>query len=1349
MMPLKLLSSPGLKVMHKMRLTTLFILINIIAVSSKAQSIRSITTKDGLPQSFISGLVQDDSSFIWIGTRNGLARFDGMQYKIFQHYAYDTASLSSNIIIWLKKDHSNRLWIEHESGDIDMINPVTEKISHLLKGNQQGNSTVKFVRRGWMVDSEGIFWGIVRSSGLNTYDPHTRKINQFIRSNSTLPSDTVKGIVENEKKEIWLVSQQAISIYDKKQNRFTSWQIPYQQDYGDFAESDAVAIDLHERKNGELMWGDRSSLYFFNPATHSFKKVGIPSVGYLGVRWIRTGRNETEYLETYGKIYSYNDTNGITPVGSSIAHFFGDVKAFLVDRSGVIWMGTNAKGIQQVDIETPFFESYTYKKDFGTDMLSQEFGIDLQQQFQWTPGDQIFSSSSYHLRTVYDQNRRLYLALKQTVCYYDSLQKKTVTLPRLSINDSPDEKGIGIKGIAITRDNEPIVVGYNGKIFVYHFASGQWSAFIEPQLLRKQFGASLLPQDIYIDEKNCWITTENDGLLKIDLATKNVQQFKEQHKTGSLPTNQLLSMHVDPSNKDILWIGSYQGLVRLKKATSQFEVFSLKEHLPDNTVYSILADKPGNLWFSTNKGLCKFDPVSHNMRVFHSQHGLPGEEFNRFHHLQLPNGKLVFGGTDGWIKFDALAMKDDTYEPVVAFTDFKINNKEVISSEKDSDLALPLNAVSELVLPYEKNTLTLGFAGLEYTQPQDLLYRYRLVGYNKDWVVAGKERQASYTKIPPGTYTLLVNASNTTGKWSPFIKTLKLKILSPWWASWMAYLCYTIIITGLVLTFIRFRVGRELMKKEMVLKEKETAQLKELDDMKSRFFSNITHEFRTPLTLILGPAEQLKTTITDKVKQTSLADTIVRNAKQLLVLINRLMDLSKLEAKAMKLHEQRGNPATVVGAVVHSFENDAEARKVALSFSDQSALTDCWFYPDAVERIVYNLVSNALKFTPVGGSVSVSLSAIDNQLRLAVADTGTGIADDKLPHIFDRYYQAGDITGLAKETVDKGTGIGLAMVKELVSQMEGNITVESSVTAPAGTSFVLMLPFRVAEATGKQIILQQSQGTAEILPVDNAAQLLLVEDNEELAAFVIDILREHYQVKHVLNGAEGLEHALAIMPDLIISDVMMPVMDGYEFTSRIKEDIRTAHIPVIMLTAKIAHEHLIEGLSRGADDYLTKPFHPTELLLRIQNQLSRQQRLRDRLRQELGTPVMAETVYVVEKPEPVVEDVFLVKLYGLIDEHMDDAQFGVDQLAGIMNISRSSLHRKLKALTDMSTTEVVRNYRLKKATLFLKEGFSSSETAYKSGFGSPAYFTKCFREVYSITPGDFIQKIKNKPVTES
>ena len=562
----------------------------------------------------------------------------------------------------------------------------------------------------------------------------------------------------------------------------------------------------------------------------------------------------------------------------------------------------------------------------------------------------------------------------------------------------------------------------------------------------------------------------------------------------------------------------------------------------------------------------------------------------------------------------------------------------------------------------------------------------------------------------------------------------------------MAYLCYCIILAGLTWTFIRFRVSRLVMQEEMVLKEKETSQLKELDDMKTKFFSNITHEFRTPLTLIMGPAEELKKTHGPDSKETRLVDTIVNNAKQLLILINRLLDLSKLEAKALKLHEQRGNPADAVGSVVHSFEMDAAGKIIQLSFTNQLAVMDCWFYADALERIVYNLVSNALKFTSVNGRVDVILSEKNNMLVLIVKDNGIGIGKNKLPYIFDRFYQADQSAGLSKETWDQGSGIGLFLVKELVNQMEGNITVESQITNAgqnsSGTSFTLTIPFRRTEAD-EALVSAQSESSKTMEYADDDAekfpQILLVEDSLELAGFIAGILSEHYKVTHVTNGAEGLDKALSIMPDLILSDVMMPVMDGYEMCGRLKEDIRTSHIPVVLLTAKATRENMISGLSIGADDYLAKPFHPTELLLRIHNLLDRQQKLRDRVRAELNLPAGSPLDI-----EPVIQDIFITRLYEVLDEHLDDEQFGVDQLTTAINMSRSSLHRKLKTLTDMSTTEVVRNYRLKKASLLLKEGYTSSDAAYKTGFGSPAYFTKSFREVYGVTPTEYVLRVNRK-----
>jgi signal transduction histidine kinase/DNA-binding response OmpR family regulator/ligand-binding sensor domain-containing protein len=1299
--------------------------------TGNSQSMRTISTKDGLPQSFVSGIVQDDSSFIWIGTRGGLVRFDGVQYKLFQHDDGDSNSLATGFIIWMRRDHDNKIWIEHESGVIDEMDPVSEKIIHFLKGSKENstNSDIQFIRRGWMVDSDHMFWGIIKGGGINTFDTKTKKLNHYNRANSNFPVDTIRGISETKKKQVWVVSDQWISLYNKQSGQFTHWSLPYTSDYGVFPNSDAIAIDLHERKNGELIWGDRQHLYIFNPENHSFKRVILPYTSFLGVRWIRTGPEGSDYFENYGRIFSYNDSSGLKPIGESIAEDFGDIKSFLVDRSGTIWLGMNAEGIKQIDPGLPYFKSFVYKKDFATDMLQQEFGINLMPAFNWKPEDNLFSSPSYQIRWTYDSHSRLYFCLKNTVLFFDSTFKKFTQLISLP-------EGNRTTGITVLQDEKPLVVCTNGNMFEYDFPNRKWNRFLDSSLLKK-FNAAISPLDLFSDGKNLWITTTEDGLLKIDIHSKEIRQIKKSPE-NSLFANQLLGIRPDPTRSNLLWIGTFQGLMCFDKNESRTELFSVKDGLPDNTIYSILTDQHGNLWLGTNKGICRFDPITHQVNIFRSQHGLPGDEFNRFHQMLLPDGCLVFGGTDGWAIFDPLMIRKDVFEPVVALTDLKINNKEIAESEKNSILKYPLNAVTTLTLPYDQNTITIGFAGLEFSQPQQLQYRYRLVGYDNDWVNAGNNHQASYTKIPSGKYTLEVNASNTSGEWSSHIKTIQFDIKPPWWATSLAYLCYAIILTGMIWTFIRFRVSRTLMRREVELKEKETSKLKELDELKSRFFSNITHEFRTPLTLILGPAEQIKTANPNDQQQVRLADVIVQNSRQLLTLVNRLLDLSKIEAKALKLSEQRGNPGTFVGLVVNSFEMDAKSKRIQLSFDDQTGHMDCWFYSDALERIVYNLVSNALKFTPAEGQVTITLSAFEQQLVLVVKDNGVGIPENKVPHIFERFYQAGNHSKPGDDGWQLSTGIGLSLVKELVSQMNAEIEVESKTGSGSGTIFTLTMPYREIETTQPAIIPDTDQGNGVEQPISSlkAAQILLVEDNPDLADFIISILSGQYEVSHALNGSLGLEQTIESMPDLVISDIMMPVMDGLEMTRRVKADIRTNHIPIILLTAKASQENVIAGLTEGANDYLVKPFHPAELLLRIHNLLDAQQKLRERIRQELSRP----EGFIEETPRP--QHIFLTKLYELLDEHLDDDSFGVDQLAELLHMSRSSLHRKLKNLTDLSTSEVVRNFRLSRSTEYLKQGFNSSDAAYKSGFGSPAYFTKCFREVYGLTPGEWIRKVK-------
>ncbi len=873
----------------------LFFFISSILIPANSQSIRVLSTKDGLPQSFVSGLVQDDDGFVWIGTRNGLARYDGIQYKIFLHNLHDTSSIAANVIIWINKDSHNHLWIEYESGEIDEMDPVTERINHFITSSS-AKTAVRFVRKGWIVDSHGVFWGIIKGAGLNSFDKN--KVERYNKTTHGFLSDTLRALLEDRNRKLWVLSQYGISYFDTSSKKFLHIRVPYEQDYNNNLASDEEVVDLHERKNGELMWGDRKRLYFFNPSNKSFRTVALPVYPYFGIRWIRMGSDSTEYFESNGNIYHYDDINGLSPIGVSGMSDVGDARSFLADRSGLLWIGTNAAGIHQIDLVTPFFQSFAYDREFPNNLLQQELGLSMSKVFNWTKKDEIFSGAGYHFRSVYDRYMRLWMALKETVCYYDFLQKKYIKLPVVPFADENTEQEIKIKGITISATGIPFVAGYSGSIFLYDSAGKSWSSFMDPALIRRTFGPAVVLQDIFIDADKLWITTAKDGLLYVDLRSKEIKQLKENVQQGSLPTNQLLGIIEDPLKQDLLWIGSYQGLICLNKKTLKCEVFSLEEGLPDNTIYSIQSDRTGNLWLSTNKGICRFDPQTHSLRAFRASYGLPGDEFNRFHHLKLPDGRLAFGGTEGWTIFDPLTIKNDDFEPRISLTTLKINNNTINPGKNNLILPSPLNSIDKLVLSFSDNIIAIGFAGLQFNQPQDLLYRYRLKGYDDDWVQAGHTHIASYTKIPPGHYTLMVNASNTNGRWSSHIKTLTITIRPPWWRTWWAYLCYSIILFGLVWGYINFRVKRGLLKQEMNLKEKETKQLREIDGMKTRFFSNITHEFRTPLTLILGPAEELKNRHQQDPQQNKLADIIMKNARQLLLLINQLMDLAKLEAKS-------------------------------------------------------------------------------------------------------------------------------------------------------------------------------------------------------------------------------------------------------------------------------------------------------------------------------------------------------------------------------------------------------------------------------------------------------------------
>lgn len=1292
------------------------VLIGIFYTEVYSQSTRIISTEQGLPQSFVSGLEQDHKGFVWVGTRNGLARYDGITFKVFQQSANpEKPSISSNLIINTKGFNRN-IWLEHESGEIDQFDPVTEKVIHHKLPKKYGSGD--FLRRAWIADSKGTIWRIVDGAGLIKYGSVTQIYNK--KSNG-FDSDTLWGINESRDGKLWLLTNYGLSNLDKKSGRVKNFQSLQLPDYHDYRYAVRFPIGLHQRKNGQLMWADRKNLYFFSPKQGKYlKKIPFGSTSDRGVTWIREGIDGNAYFERGGAIYSYNDNDGLVLVHGATTVDRDPIQSFLVDQSGLIWLGTNAHGISQIDLKTPFFPSFPIKEGFASDVLKAELKKSLSILFDWNLRDQRFAAAGYHIRSAYDKSRSLWIGVKQKVVRYDPVTKTFFSLPRLTQISNPSETGIGIKGLTISPDGAPVVIGYNRNIMIYNQGKNSWEWLISKGYISEKLGTSLTPQDICMDERHLWITTEMDGLLVIDRINGGLHQLKQNPSSGSLPTNQLLGLKPDPTRPDLLWIGSRNGLVCLNKKTLKAQVFNTETGLPDNTIYTLLPDQYGHFWFGTNKGLCRFSPVTHQVQVFQTRHGLLEDEFNRFHQLALPDGRLAFGGTNGWTLFDPKKIKEDAYQPTIALTALKINN-EPIEQTANGLLKAPLNAIQELVLPHDQNTVTLFFAGLQFNQPHDLKYRYKLSGYDNEWIHSAHIPFANYTKIPPGTYQFMVNASNTTGQWSKEIKKLTLTIRSPWWHTWWAYFLYVTLIAGSIWYWIRLQIIRIDLRKSVERKKREAQQLRVLAEMKERFFTNVTHDFRTPLTLILSPLANLIQNNAGTDEGTKL-QSIKRNAEQLLALINQLLDFSRADAKMLTVNESVGDLGNFTETTLNLFREEASKKRVGLNFINQ-VHGDYWFDSAKLERILGNIIGNGLKFTPSGGEVSITVTAERDYILFIIADTGIGIPEDKLAFVFDRYYQINTNENLQMT----GSGIGLALVKELIEIQNGFIEVESKYGE--GSTFRVFLPYMPAilstESHSKVFGSDEQQMHSD---KNDQVCILLLEDNIELADFIAESLPQSYTIIKAMNGADGLQIALETLPDLIVSDVMMPIMDGFEFCQQIKQHEQTSHIPVILLTAKVEVESRMKGLSTGADDYLTKPFHVPELNLRVYNLLERQRRMRAYVQNQLGSPSFESTQEL---------DPFLTKFYNIIDQDLDNSSVSVEELASRMNMSRSQLHRKLRAVANMTVSDVVRNYRLSKAAEFLKAGSSSSESAYKAGFDSPAYFTKCFKAFYGETPSEF------------
>ncbi|HSH20556.1 MAG TPA: hybrid sensor histidine kinase/response regulator transcription factor, partial [Draconibacterium sp.] len=754
-----------------------------------------------------------------------------------------------------------------------------------------------------------------------------------------------------------------------------------------------------------------------------------------------------------------------------------------------------------------------------------------------------------------------------------------------------------------------------------------------------------------------------------------------------------------------------------------------------------------NLWLSTNKGLSRFRPNDGTFQNYTVNDGLQSNEFNTGAYFRSKTGELFFGGINGLNYFYPENIKNNKNLPNVVLTKIKLGDKSITQKTHPEILNKSVELTDRIVLSHKDDIVSFEFAALEFSAPEKNEYAYMLENLSDKWINTDGIRTATFTHLPPGEYIFRVKASNNDGVWNENGLVVTIVVKPPWRNTWLAYIVFALGIVLLIVLIRRYEMNRIRLKNQLKIEKVSADSLRELDQLKSQFFANISHEFRTPLTLILGQLESVMSSDIDTKEKARLL-VANRNSRRLLTLINQLLDLSKLEAGNMELNASQYNIVSFLKSLFYSFESMAATKKIELSFKSESENIPLFFDLDKMEKVFYNLVSNAIKYTNENGKVSVGIKNIDSlYVEISVKDNGTGIPAKYLPNIFDRFYQVDDSSTRNYE----GSGIGLALVKELVQLHKGIVTVKS--TEGKGTVFYVRLPLSEPENEYKEgqtsavnndvlsdyfadneVIEEEEINAGNSKPIkDNRDIVLIVEDNKDVRAYIREQLEKDYQVLEAENGEVGMVEALESIPDLIVTDLMMPKVNGFQFCNAVRGNEKTSHIPIVMLTAKAAFDDKIEGLEIGVDDYITKPFSAKELTVRIRNLINQRRLLRERFKQ-------ATIIKPSEVTTMSVDQVFLEKIIKNIEANFENQDFTPESLANEVNMSVSQLNRKLNALVNQPAGQLMRSLRLQRAADLLKQRAGTvAEICYQLDFNDPAYFSRAFKKQFGCSPSDYIK----------
>jgi signal transduction histidine kinase/ligand-binding sensor domain-containing protein/DNA-binding response OmpR family regulator len=1333
---------------------------------------------NGLSHNQVNSFLRDQKGFLWIGTMSGLNRYDGYTTKIFRHKPGDSTSLIDNYISYLFELPFGKMWVMTRNEPC-IYDSQTEKFSNAagyLQSMGLPNDSLLTITKG----RDNRYWFLFNKAGLYSYAASGKKVAAFLpyaAASSHVAANKITSLKEDRQGHLWLVYQDG--LIEKRES--LSGAVLYSSKVLQQKNGGRYEYRLFVDKDGDLwLWAANTpnGLCLFSPRTNTtrqFNETNSPTrlnanlitdvnQDRQGLVWVATdhgGINLVDKMRGYQTQFLTNDPKDPRSLGQN------SITALYKDENGIIWVGTYKQGVNYLNENTVKFAHYHHREmapqslqyddvnrfvedkrgnlwigTNGGGLIYFDRAANTFREYLHNPANPNSISNNVIVSLCLDRTGRLWIG-----SYFGGLSSfdgKTFTHYRHDDNNATSLSDDRVWEVFEDREANLWVGTLNGGLDLLDRKTGrfehyQYWADKQSPLLSNYISAILQDR-----KGNLWIGTAI-GITVFEKGSITPVHYQHTKTKASLSNDNVISLLEDSRGR--IWVGTREGLNLFDEKTKTFEAYTTADGLPDNAILNILEDNRHTLWISTTNGLCNLSPKTDLGRLtfsiisYDESNNLQGREFNENAALKTRAGELIFGGPGGFNVIQPEKIGNRVTTPQIVFTSLQVANQEVEVGEEINGRILLAQALPEsnsINLKYRENVFSLEFASLDFAHGSRGKYAYRLRGFNSDWLYTdGTQHRVTYTNLDPGDYVFEIKALKSDGAWSN-VKSLAIHITPPLWRTPLVYILYGLFILALLYFWRRFTLERAHMRFEMRQQRREAERVQELDQLKTKFFTNVSHEFRTPLSLIITPLDKIIKQASDPEQRKQL-HLVHQNAKRLLSLVNQLLDFRKMEVQAIKLHPAVGDIVRFANDITYSFSDIAEKKVIRLQFSSNVGELEIYFDKDKIEKILFNLISNAFKYTPDGGAVDVGMvyappgnDEAHGRLTIFVKDTGIGIPADKQERIFERFFQ----NEVPDNMVNQGTGIGLAITREFVKLHNGTIVVESA--PEKGTCFMVSIPAVKIHETSTVLQPAQPQVNGDLPKSEEPASdkgrkrtILVVEDNEDLRFYLKDNLKVQYQVEEASTGKEGWDKARTLLPDLVVSDIMMSVMDGIELARKIKTDTLTAHIPVILLTAMGSEEKQVEGFSIGVNDYITKPFTFEILASRIRNLLAQQTLLQKKFQKQIEVNPSEITVTSLDEQ-------FLKQALTVVEKNLDNPDFSVEDLSREMFLSRVAFYKKILSLTGKAPLEFIRSIRMKRAAQLLeKSGKTVAEIAYEVGFNNPKNFSRYFKEEFSLLPSQY------------